>query len=107
MSGEWLGPSVMVAACGIVVQGAKAAWDLMQSIRSHVNSREALRLQEVSALMNLVAGLPMAEARKAAWKLQLVSLIRQKAPITDVYLTLESLMAEIAGVHPPERTEAK
>jgi hypothetical protein len=97
MNSAWLVPTVIVAALGLLVQGLKSGWDLVMSLRGHRNSQNALRLQEVVALMNLVAGLPLAEARKAVWKVKLVELIRKNAPMSDVYGTLEDLIAEIVG----------
>jgi len=93
----WLLPTVIVGALGLLVQGVKAGWDLVMSLKSHRNTQNGLRLQEVNALMNLVTGLPLAEARKAVWKVKLVGLIRDGAPIQDVYGSLEELIAEVTG----------
>lgn len=93
----WLVPTVIVGALGLLVQGIKAAWDLVMSVKSHRNTQNGLRLQEVNALMNLVAGLPLAEARKAVWKVKLVRLIREKKPMEEVYGSLEELISEVTG----------
>ena len=93
----WLVPTVIVGALGLLVQGIKAGWDLGMSVKSHRNTQNGLRLQEVNALMNLVAGLPLAEARKAVWKVKLVRLIREKKPMEEVYGSLEELISEVTG----------
>lgn len=102
MGAAWFVPTVILGSLGLLIQGVKAGWDLIMSIRSHRNSRDALMLQEVNALMNLVAGLPLAESRKAAWKVKLVRLIQQRAPISEVYGTLDALIAEIVGGDHPK-----
>jgi hypothetical protein len=94
----WFAPAIILAALGLSVQGIKAGWDLFMSIRTHSNSTNALRLHEVGALMNLLAGLPLAEARKAVWKVRLVKLIRDKAPMAEVYKGLEELVSEMSDV---------
>jgi hypothetical protein len=99
INNAWFIPTVIVAALGVTVQGIKAGWDLVMSLKSHRNSQNSLRLQELGALMNLVAGLPLAEARKVVWKVKLVRLIQQKAPISDVYSTLDNLTVEVVGAH--------
>ena len=101
MDASWLVPTVVVGAIGVSVQGIKAGWDLIGSLRTHANSQNALRLQEVGALMNLVEGLPLAAARKAVWKVNLVKLIQRKAPLADIYLSLERLIHEAVGEVPP------
>lgn len=97
MSNAWLLPSVIVSAAGLLVQGIKAGWDLVMSIKSQSNSKDALRLQELNALMNLVAGLPIAEAQKVVWKARLMRLIKRKAPTSEIYDALEALITESVG----------
>ncbi|HUA21871.1 MAG TPA: hypothetical protein VMB25_24165 [Bryobacteraceae bacterium] len=94
---SWLPSAAIVAALGLLVQGIKSGWDLIMSLKSHHNTQNGLRLQEVNALMNLVAGLPLAEARRTVWKVKLVKLIRDKAPMQEVYGSLEELIAEVTG----------
>ena len=97
MNNTWLVPTVIVTASGVVVQGIKAAWDLAMSIKGHANSLNALRLQEVGALMNLVDGLPLGAAQKALGKARLVRLIERKAPMSEVYAVLDDLIREGVG----------
>jgi hypothetical protein len=90
----WLVPTVFVAALGVTVQGAKAAWDLWMSIKTRVHSQNTLRLQELSALMNLVEGLPLAAAKKAILKIDVINLIENKQPTEKVYSVLNQYIKE-------------
>jgi hypothetical protein len=94
VNNAWLVPAVIVAATGVAVQGVKAAWDLVMSVRNHAHAQSALRLQEVSALMHLVDGLPLPSARKALWKVELAKLIEKRAEVSQIYSTLDKLIRE-------------
>ena len=93
----WLVPSVIVAAVGLLVQGIKAGWDLVLSIRASSGSQRALRLQEVTALLNLINGLPIAEAKKGVWKARLLKQLRDNIPMSEVYKTVDTLLTEVGG----------
>jgi hypothetical protein len=91
----WLGPSVVVAALGLLVQGIKAGWDLVLSIKASHGSQHSLKLQEIGALLNLISGLPIPEARKTVWKATVLKQLHEKGSISDIYGTVDKLLGEI------------
>ena len=94
LNNGWLIPTVIIAAAGVAVQGIKAAWDLIMSVRSHANTRNSLRIQEVTALMHLVEGLPLPSSRKVLWKVELAKLIQKRVEVSQLYVTLDQLIRE-------------
>ena len=84
-------------ATGIALQGLKAGWDLFFAVKGQRNSRKALRLQELSAPMALLDGLPLDSARKAARKAELITLLQRGAPLAEVYAAIEHVISQPRG----------
>ena len=97
MDQAWFVPTVIIAVAGIALQGLKAGWDLVFSIRTQMNSGRALRLQELASLMNLVESLPLDAARKAASKVELIVLFQQGKPSPEMYAKLNEIIAQATG----------
>jgi hypothetical protein len=93
----WLAPAVIVATVSLGVNGVKAAWDLYTAVRSHRNARAALRLQELNALLAIVQGMPVDDARKAAWRMQAVKLMKQDADVSLVYAQFAAMIDAVVG----------
>jgi hypothetical protein len=94
---DWLLPSVIVGAAGLLVQGIKSGWDLIMAIRTSRNTRAALRLQELNAIIHLIEGLPLPPSQKDLWKVRLVDSIRKNTPLTEIYKSLDKLVDEVCG----------
>ena len=97
MNQSWLVPTVIVGVLGIALQGLKAGWDLFFSIKTQKNTSRALRLQELSALMNLIDALPLDSARKAARKAELVGLFQRGALPSQLYAAVDQIISQTAG----------
>jgi hypothetical protein len=85
----------MVSAVGLLLQGMKAGWDLYFAAATHRRAASALRLQEVGAILQLVEGLPLDTARKAAWKTEIIRTIRDQTPSANVLAAVERAVQEV------------
>ena len=72
---DWLealaAPTIAIALASVMIQGIKAAADLISQMRGRKTSRELRQIAYVNALLQLTHSLPMDEGRKAALKLEL------------------------------------
>jgi len=92
---SWLIPSLIVSAAGLAVQGLKAAWDLYFAIMNHKRARTTLQLQEINALVHLIDGLPLDDARKAARKTEIIQSIRKGDAIAAVHATIAKVIEDV------------
>jgi hypothetical protein len=97
MNNVWLVPTVIVGMCGLALQGVKAAWDLYLGLAGHRRSRDSARLQEVGALMGLIEGLPLDQARRAYFKVEVIKLIESRADTASVYPLIRRAIETASG----------
>ena len=93
----WLLPAAILGVLGITLQGAKAAWDLYLGISAKQGSSNAARLQEATAAMSFIEGLPLDQTQKAVLKMDIVRLLQQKAEIEKVYEVVQRAIGLAGG----------
>lgn len=92
---SWLVPTVIVGASGLALQGLKAAWDLYFAIVNQKRARNTLQLQEINALVNLIDGLPLDDARKAARKAEIIRSIKEGKALAAVHAIVDKAMRDM------------
>jgi hypothetical protein len=86
---------VIVGASGLALQGLKAAWDLYFAVMNHKRARTTLQLQEINALVHLIDGLPLDNARKAARKAEIIRSIKKGDALAMVHATVEKAVQDV------------
>jgi len=97
MNNVWFVPTVIVGVCGLALQGVKAAWDLYLGLAGHRRSRDSAKLQEVGALMGLIEGLPLDQARKSYFKVEVIQLIESRADSSSIYQLIRKAIETASG----------
>ncbi len=70
---SWIVPTVVVAIIGVLLQGIKAAWDLIISIKDQETAKETETLNRICTFMAFVDGMPIPSAEKTALKIDLIN----------------------------------